>query len=157
MTVLHGLPPQCWSSSSPSSQGCSASWTTSTSVTPLWRRRWPWPPSCRACSPSQVAVSMLPRTSQEPSVTPQGLLAGGRKPHSMAIQLSSWSNQRPHALQASSTTALAVLLVLLHPWPSTNSHNTHAIHTHVHTTTTHSHTHNMLSHRPHTVTNTHHT
>lgn len=93
MTVLHGLPPQCWSSSSPSSQGCSASWTTSTSATPLWRRRWPWPPSCRACSPSQVAVSMLPRASQEPSVTPQGLLAGGRKPHSMAIQLSSWSNQ----------------------------------------------------------------
>lgn len=93
---------------------------------------------------------MLPRASQELSVTAQGLLVGGSKPHSMAAQLSSCSNQCPHALQASSTIALAVLLVLLHPWPSTNSHNTHAIHTHVHTTTTHTHT--TCSHRPHTVT-----
>ena len=99
---------------------------------------------------------MLPRASQEPSVTPQGLLAGGRKPHSMAIQLSSWSNQRPHALQASSTTALAVLLVLLHPWPSTNSHNTHAIHTHVHTTTTHSHTQHALTYTSHSNKHTSH-
>uniref|UniRef100_A0A2K5U2S8 Actin filament associated protein 1 like 1 n=1 Tax=Macaca fascicularis TaxID=9541 RepID=A0A2K5U2S8_MACFA len=44
---------ECWSSCSQSSLGCSAFWTTSTSAIPPWRRRWPWPPSCRACSPFQ--------------------------------------------------------------------------------------------------------
>ena len=142
VTVLHGLPPQCWSSSYPSSQGCSASWTTSTSATPLWRRRWPWPPSCRTCNPSQV--SHQPAAQSFSGTLSNSLGPAGRrkpKPHSMAIKLSSWSNQSPHPLQALSTTSLVVLLVLLHPEPSTNSYNTHATHTHVHTTTTLTHTH----------------
>lgn len=80
------LPPQCWSSCSPSSQGCSASWTTSTSATPPWRRRWLWPPSCRACSPSQVSHQHSAWSSSRTFSNSSGP-AGRRKPkpHSMAF------------------------------------------------------------------------
>ena len=157
MTVLHGLPPQCWSSSYPSSQGCSASWTTSTSATPLWRRRWPWPPSCRTCNPSQVSRQ---HAAQSFSGTLSNSLgpAGRRKPkpHSMAIKLSSWSNQHPHPLKLSPPPPWLCSLSSSTPSPL-QTHTTHMPHTLMYTPLPHSHTHNMPSHRLHTVRNTSHT
>lgn len=122
------LPPQCWSSCSPSSRGCSASWTTSTSATPHWRRRWPWPPSCRACSLSQVRHQHSAQSPSGPSGAPR-LLAGGSSQHS--IQHFAWSGQCPHPRWPFSTTTLTVLFVLLHHQGITNPHTQCTCHTHL--------------------------
>lgn len=154
------LPPQCWSSCSPSSQGCSASWTTSTSATPPWRRRWLWPPSCRACSPSQVSHQHSAWSSSRTFSNSSGP-AGRRKPtpHSMAFDTL-------HGL-ANVLTPAALLhhnpgCVLRTPLFSTHcqhTHDAHATHAHTHSAC-HTHAHETFSHATHMhstfITNTQH-
>lgn len=129
--VVTMLPSQCWSSCSPSSRGCSASWTTSTSATKPWRRRWPWPPSCRACSLSQVRQQHSAQTSSRTLVTPQGPLARGSRglvaQHSALCTLCGLANVLIHS--ALLRTTPPVLFVLLHPQPTTNSHTQGTCHT----------------------------
>lgn len=152
------LPLQCWSSCSPSSRDCSASWTTSTSVTPPWRRRWPWPPSCRACSLSQVRRQHSAQSPSGPSVAPQGCWQEEAQASQHSIQHFVWSGQCPHPLQPFSTTTLPVLFVLLHSQRTTNSHTQRTCHTQVHTTN-HTHMYTTFSHTPHmhstSITNIH--
>lgn len=137
------LPSQCWNSCSLNSRGCSASWTMSTSVTQPWRRRWPWPPSCRACSPSQVSHPCSAQSSSESlSHSPEPARRGLRAWHSgllMAWPMSPSPLALPHHNPNCS---------LCTP-PSTThyglTHNTHAAHIHIHSRMQHTLTTHRLS------------
>lgn len=138
------LPPQCWSSCSPSSRGCSASWTTSTSATPPWRRRWPWPPSCRACSLSQVRRQHSAQSPSGPSVAPQGCWQ--EEAHSIAFNtLRDLANVLIHFGPSPPQPCLCSLCLSIPKALQIHTHNAHATHRYMpHTTLTrtpHSHIH----------------
>lgn len=139
------LPLQCWSSCYLSSQDCSASWTMSTSVTPPWRRRWPWLPSCRTCSPSQVSHQHSARSSSRAFSNSPGP-AGRRKPKLQGMALST-SHGLPFGPSAPQPRLCSVHASILNPHRHT--HNAHATHTHMHITY-HTHAHNTFSHATHT-------
>lgn len=94
-------------------------------MTAPWRRRWLWPPSCRACSPSQVSPEESHLHRQQWYHSLQSLHKGSLSLIALQVLCRDPICSSTQALPL--YCSLGYGYILLHPQASTDSQNTHTL------------------------------